>query len=280
MAKSTGRKPAVRQITSEYVEGLKQYADVLFRGGLAPKGCVRLETVAAMIEVGRDVGLPVTQALANIAIVNGRPSIYGDGALALVRSSGLLEDFEETFEGEGDTLTAVCRVKRFGWAREKVERYSVADARKAKLWGKEGPWTTAPRRMLMFRARGFALRDEFGDVLIGLIFVEEAMDIPAEPRQAEPVSVVTVPPSPAPTGREAQMQRLAELRGIVMTSKQPADDAAAKAIWSDVLKPYGVESAKGLDDAALAKLITDLESEHCPFTGGAKPAPPPPATTN
>lgn len=65
-------RPPIRSITTEYVESLKLYADVLFKGGLVPKGLSRSEAVAAVIEVGRDVGLPPTQALANIVLVNGR----------------------------------------------------------------------------------------------------------------------------------------------------------------------------------------------------------------
>jgi hypothetical protein len=42
--------------------------------------------------------------------------------------------------------------------------------------------------MLMWRARGYALRDKFADALGGLITVEEAQDIPEE-REINPVHV-------------------------------------------------------------------------------------------
>ncbi len=60
------------------------------------------------------------------------------------------------------------------------------DAKRAGLWGKGGPWTAYPKRMLQMRARGFALRDAFPDVLKGMISVEEAQDYPDE---AKPVPV-------------------------------------------------------------------------------------------
>jgi hypothetical protein len=76
-----------------------------------------------------------------------------------------------------------------------VGRFSVADAKRAGLWGKSGPWTQYPRRMLQLRARGFALRDAFPDVLKGLVTAEEAQDYPAnEPAKPATPSVVKVTP--------------------------------------------------------------------------------------
>ena len=57
-------------------------------------------------------------------------------------------------------------------------KFSVADAKKAHLWGRRGPWENYPERMLQMRARGFALRDSFPDALKGVITVEEAQDFP------------------------------------------------------------------------------------------------------
>jgi hypothetical protein len=89
-------------------------------------------------------------------------------------------------EGEGDSLTAVCEAKRQGYPAPSVSRFSVTDAKKASLWGKTGPWTQYPSRMLQLRARGFALRNAFADALRGLVTAEEAQDYPTQP---EPVVV-------------------------------------------------------------------------------------------
>ena len=40
---------------------------------------------------GLEVGLSPLSALQRIAVINGRPTIWGDGALALVKASGLCE---------------------------------------------------------------------------------------------------------------------------------------------------------------------------------------------
>lgn len=125
--------------------------------------------------LGAEVGLNPIQSLQNIAVINGKPSIYGDAAMALVRASGLLEDIKEEFDGNA----ATCTCKRRGQETPIVATFSMEDAKKAGLLGKSGPWSQYPARMLQMRARGFALRDGFADALAGLITAEEARDYPA-----------------------------------------------------------------------------------------------------
>lgn len=129
------------------------------------------------INLGMEIGLPPMRALQSIAVVNGKPAIYGDAQLALVRSSNFLEYFDESYEGEDnkDDFVAICKIKRKGDAEITTEKFSVSDAKKAGLWGKVGPWSTHPKRMLRYKARAFALRDKFADVLLGLCHSVEEM---------------------------------------------------------------------------------------------------------
>ncbi|MGB1409488.1 recombinase RecT, partial [Alloalcanivorax venustensis] len=109
-------------------------------------------------------------------VINGKPAIYGDALLALVQNHPRFGGHEESFDEQ--TMTATCTVWRKGESKQHTQTFSKADAEKAGLWGKQGPWTQYPKRMLMWRARGYALRDKFADALGGLITVEEAQDIP------------------------------------------------------------------------------------------------------
>jgi hypothetical protein len=158
-----------------------RFAKYVVESGFAPKGMEKPESVLIAMQHGAELGLPKLASLQNIALINGRPGIYGDAALALVRRSGLLESHKEEDVGEPgkDTLGVKVTVKRVG-CDAASETFTVADAKTANLWGKQGPWSQYPKRMLKFRARGFVLRDQFGDVLKGLRTVEELRDTPPE----------------------------------------------------------------------------------------------------
>jgi len=147
------------------------------------------ESCMLAIQHGSEVGLSPMQSLQSIAVINGRPTIWGDAALALVQSSPVCEYVKEYTEGQGDNLTAVCEAKRRGYPAPTVSRFSMADAKRAGLAGKAGPWSQYPERMLALRARGFALRNAFADALRGLITAEEAQDYPTPTVASEPVVV-------------------------------------------------------------------------------------------
>ena len=156
-----------------------RFAKMVAASDFAPKDFKgKPESCLLAIQHGSEVGLSPMQSLQSIACINGRPSVWGDAALALVMGSPVCEFVKEDIDGEGDAMTAACAAKRRGYEKATVARFSVADAKKAGLWGKQGPWTQYPKRMLQLRARGFALRDAFPDVLKGLVTAEEAQDYP------------------------------------------------------------------------------------------------------
>lgn len=158
-------------------EGLWRMAQVFATSGMMPRGLEKPEAVFTAIQYGLEVGLTPMQAVQNIAVVNGRPTIWGDAMLGLVRGSGKLAKITEEVIGKDDAMEAMCSVWRVGEENPTVQSFSVSDAKRASLWGKTGPWTTNPKRMLQMRARSFALRDKFPDVLKGLYSREEAFDI-------------------------------------------------------------------------------------------------------
>jgi hypothetical protein len=138
-----------------------------------------------VINLGLELGLSPAQSIQNITILKGRPTIWGDLMPALVQGSGLLENLTETIEGslENGDAKAVCSVKRKG-SDEVVFEFSTEDAKRAGLWKygtkneklKKLPWAAYPLRMLKMRARTFALRDVFADLLKGLTSREEVED--------------------------------------------------------------------------------------------------------
>lgn len=133
--------------------------------------------IIACWQYGMELGLPPMQSLTAICVINGRPGLYGDGFLAVIRSSPEFVDCIETFDEE--TKTAQCIMRR----RHKldvVRTFSIEDAKQAGLINKEGPWRGYPKRMCQMRARGFAGRDQFADVLRGMAISDELQDLPPE----------------------------------------------------------------------------------------------------
>jgi hypothetical protein len=190
---------AVRAIIPQSFEEVWRIANAVVISGINPKGLDTAEKCTVVIMHGLEVGLSPMNALWSIALINGRPCLYGDGPLGLVQGSGKLETIKEVLTGDGDARVATCTVKRRGDPEPKVGRFSVHDAKTAKLWGKAGPWQEYPQRMLQFRARAWALRDGFADVLKGLAIAEEWRDVEhdsnEQPRLAPPT-----PPTPPVKG--------------------------------------------------------------------------------
>ena len=168
-----------------------QFSDLLASSSMVPKAYQgKPQDILVAVQWGYEMGLAPMQALQNISVINGKPSVFGDAAMALVQASPVCEDVEEFFENEGSTNpVAVCVAKRKG-RKPVTVKFSVEDAKRAGLWGKQGPWSAYPKRMMQMRARGFALRDAFPDVLKGMITAEEAQDYPeeAKPVQAKPAN--------------------------------------------------------------------------------------------
>jgi hypothetical protein len=208
------------------------------------------ESCLLAIQHGSEVGLSPMQSLQSIAVINGRPTIWGDAALALVQSSPVCEYVREYTEGEGDSLAAVCEAKRKGYPAPTISRFSMADAKRAGLAGKAGPWTQYPARMLALRARGFALRNAFADALRGLITAEEAQDYPtSEPAQTptqtpvrggvtvtHPTSFAPQSPIDDPMGRARVAVSRATNLDMLDALRTLVDKRAAEGVFSETQK--------------------------------------------
>jgi hypothetical protein len=198
-----------------------QFCDYLAESDLVPKDFKgKPANCLIAIQWGAELGLKPLQAIQNIAIINGRPSLWGDAVLALVRSSPLCEYVTETDDGN----KATCRAKRRG-EPEIVATFSMDDAKVAGLFGKTGPWTQYPKRMRQMRARAFALRDAFADVIKGMAIAEEMMDIQSGDAQ----TTVTVRVEPAPYPAEDFNKNLPTWLGVIADGRRSADDIIAMA---------------------------------------------------
>ena len=169
------REPSVRPIVLETLPDYLAFAELVARSGWAPKG-MDVPAIVVALEFGAELGLGPLTALQNIAVVNGRPCVWGDAALALCKRHPAWDEaaFREDLilDENGQLVGAQCTVRRIP-ADSITRTFTVEDAKRARLWGREGCWSQYPARMLQMRARSWALRDAFPDVLKGIGIREE-----------------------------------------------------------------------------------------------------------
>lgn len=181
-----------------------ELSNVLSKSDIIPKDFRgKPSDIFVAVNWGIEIGLSPMQSLQSIAVINGRPSVWGDAALALVRGSGQLEYIEE----KQTDAQATCKIKRKG-EPEAIYTFSAQDAQKAALWGKTGPWTQYPKRMMQMRARSFALRDIFTDVLKGIGIADEEKDKETVAEEIHTEAIAPIDPLasiPAPEETEVEV---------------------------------------------------------------------------
>ena len=238
--KSLSRLQAGGSIKPFIPNTLEQIATVaanLMKAGLVPKSyegkddATTKSTVMIGLQTALEVGLPPLMGINSIAIINGRPSVWGDGAMALVHNSGRLQWSKEYYEGEEpkgpihewpDEYAAVCEMKRIDNDEAVTRRFSVGDAKRAKLWGsRRQPWIEYPKRMLAKRALSWCIRDLFADCLSGLSIAEEAQDIPMRDITPPDTSYLDEPP----TALEAPQEEGEVIEGEPVTEETEAPES-------------------------------------------------------
>jgi len=142
--------------------------------------------VIAACQYGGEIGLPPMTALKWIAIVNGVPSIWGDGAWMLVNNHPAFEEAEEIESAK--TVAnggGKCTIKRKDRKKPVTREFTIKMAETAGLWGGTGDtpekrgrsvWYKYPGRMLQMRARGLCIKDAIPEALGPLTMREEAED--------------------------------------------------------------------------------------------------------
>lgn len=252
-----------------------EIANVMSKSNIVPKDYQgNAGNIVVAIQWGMELGLPPLQAMQNLAVINGRPSLWGDAVIALVRGSGLLEYMREDVTDD----SATCIVKRKG-EPETARSFSKEDAKRAGLSGKQGPWSQYPKRMMQMRARSWALRDVFPDVIKGIAIAEEAQDMPAERDMGQAQTVNDEPPAASRTESvKAKLKSRAKQPGPETpqpaASTGPALDGVLSAIAAaqdlDALKAAG-EQAKPLEGADREAALAAYKQRQAELRKAAEP---------
>jgi len=246
------------------VEPLWRMAEELAKSTIVPKEFQGQAANCFLALVnGWEHDVPPLAALQNTMVVNNRAKFFGSLPLGLVRRSGLFDEkaFKEAWTGEGDTRMASCTVARVG-CPPITRTFSIADARRARLWDRE-TYQKYPDRMLMARARGYALDDTFSDVLRGVAIPAEtreeaqefaneiAPQLPADDdaRIAEALSQVTIDSSPGDTPPVLTQAELVPVP-VAVVGPDPFG------IPPDPMAPRGDDEAIGINTVLFNELKT------------------------
>ena len=168
------------------LDDLARFSQMIADSGLAPKGMERPQAIALAIQCGMELGFSPMRALSAVYVVNGRPALYGQAALARIRSSGACKSLETGVTGQGEERVGFVRSQRVGSSQTIERTFTVADAKLMGLWKKTGPWVTDPDSMLVWRAVARTAKLDWSDVLMGLELAEVAVDIPLQRHEPEP----------------------------------------------------------------------------------------------
>ena len=262
--------PAPTPGFSYITAGLQERADYIAR--LAPstilpvayRGNAANAFVAA--ETGAALGLEPLQALASIAVINGRATLSSDLMAAVIRRAGhTLRIVENSPESVTATLLR---------ADDKNFRFEVTwdkdKAVKAGLWGQRGPWSQYPTQMLRARAITEVARQGASEALMGMIYspedfgatitdtgeVLEAEIVNEAPAPAKPKASpkpAAAPAQPAPLGKPLTPAQASVAKGLeTLSFTQDAYTALCKRCLGQIV------AVNALNDEQAATLHAEL----------------------
>lgn len=220
---------------------LMEFARCVAGTDFAPKGFQgKPEACFIAMIYGRGLGLGALQALQGIAVINGKPSVYGDTFWAVICSHPEFVDCEEDVTDDRAEIV-LTRRNRKPW----TGGFSMAEAKLAKLTDKDGPWKQYPKGQLLWRARHRGAVALFSDALKGILPREVALDyvdgeIVAPKTEAPAISAqaATSAPAPAEKGEQAKPVEDADPKITPDQAKQWNDG------WAFALQEAGVTDQK------------------------------------
>lgn len=145
--------------------------------------------VAAAILFGRELDMPPMQALQQVHVIDGRPSLSAEHKRAMVLEKGHML----TVVGDGGSATATGRrllaynpaTGEPVYGQPSTVTWTLAMAAQAGLTGKNN-WKRHPRQMLKARATAELINDLFADITHGLATREELEDEDSIPASTPP----------------------------------------------------------------------------------------------
>jgi hypothetical protein len=279
----------VLAIVPQTFEETMRIGRAVVASGLAPAALIgKLEgddaaaAVAVAIMSGAELGLKPMVSLRSFTVINGRPALYGDGLINVVRMSGKVAYLRTGCEERNGKMVGFCEAKRLDTGEEKRVEFSQSDAERAGLWQtkavvtkwnkwdkkneekpNDSPWYRFPQRMLAWRAAGYCLRELFGDVLGGIrdefevreiADAEEMRDITPPAETVESKATPPKPPKPPAPPSAKTIEAKAE------PEQEQATEPASEFVLGDFLDEIETTLAGAKDEADVEEIWNDFDA--------------------
>lgn len=276
----------VMAIIPQDMDQVWRVAKAVYLGGLAPsaligkmEGDAAISAVTVAIMSGAELGLKPMVALRSFTVINGKPALYGDGLINVVRQSGKVTYLRTGCDTVDGKMVGWCEAKRNDTDEDKRVEFSQTDAERAGLWQSEAivtkwnkwdkkneqkpndsPWYRFPQRMLAWRAAGYCLRELFGDVLGGIRDEYEAREIAdtEEMRDITPRERPTPTKPPAPPAPPAEIE---EARVVDATDEQTDSVHTYDFETSDFFAELEEALAGAADEATVEEIWSGLDPD-------------------
>lgn len=244
-------------------------ADDIAKSGLVPRHLQgNPYNVYVTLMWGRELGLSPMASVMGIWVEpkSGRPALYEQTALAIVKRSPLCKYFRLL---KTSTEVATFETWRVGDPEPIPMSFTIEEARTAGLLHKDN-WKSYPAAMLRSRCAMMLARAVYEDVLAN-VYTPDEVDGIIDVREAHPVLVAPPePPKPAPAKKPAPAARRngsgpaaeaapATVRELGATVAQKVADAKRDAEDEAAIEALGKGGAPSQQAAAAAEDDADLE---------------------
>lgn len=146
---------------------MRQQAETLVKSGFLPPAINTPEKAIAIMQKGKELGIPPMEAISSINIIQGKPSVSPQLMLALAQKTGQVEDIKMDTSPKRATVT----IKRKGQTAY-TTTFGVEEATALGLIGKDN-YKKQPAVMFQWRALAANLRVTFPDAISGLYTYDE-----------------------------------------------------------------------------------------------------------
>jgi hypothetical protein len=262
----------VTAIIPQSIEEVFRVSKGVVQSGLAPDALVKGKdeaaaamAVAVAIMSGAELGLKPMVALRSFTVINGKPALYGDGLINVVRQSGKVTYLRTGCDTRDGKLVGWCEAKRSDTGEDKRVEFSQDDAVKAGLWQSSGssPWAKYPQRMLAWRAAGWCLRELFGDVLGGIRDEFEAQEMV----EVEHTAIAPPPPEPTEDAIDIEPETPFDATGFIANLFAALGEADSEERLEEIWDEWDVESTLSNDMDAMQQAFDIKKDRMAAITG-------------